>query len=884
MGPNIQSLLRQFQSALNDEITAVREGGGRRSYLTDGRCLGLRDGYHIYSFSSDAELHFPDDTSVDLEYQGRKQTGYIQSLDGFDVILALPEHIGDAPGMAILHTAPWFLLDELRSRLRELGRRSEPLRHLVEELLARSSESRAADGERAYELLKGLGTVTQINAEQLDSVGHLLTNGVSFIWGPPGTGKTTALGLAVAALVQAEQSVLVMAHSNVAVDVAIVSAARLLQDRPTYLEGQMLRYGVSYLPSIDDFPKLTARGVLKETHPHLLEQVESLERDRHKLVGCARTEGLDLVERGELKDQLADVKAALDAGRARLKDEEDKLVFSAKVLACTLCKAALSSAVYQRCFDAVLIDEASMATIPQCAFASGLARQHVGIYGDFRQLAPIAQGNTPAISRWLKRDIYDYAGLIRATDTGQSDPRMVMLTTQYRMHPQISRVPNRLFYGGHLVDAADVEKRTRPILRRLPQMGEALANYDLAALETTCFREKQSYSRFNLESALVAVHLAYQALQHGQQTIGIVTPYNAQSRLIHRLLRDLGLPQERVRVATVHRFQGSERDVMIFDTVDTNPMKPGLPLKGDHGSTAMRLTNVAISRARGKFVMLADQDYIRSRFASRDSLRRLIAEIEQGAPTIALSWSSGGSTELFQPNLPGLTFYSDPRDAKEELESDLLSARGEIAISWPNSPVSFSPDVLTRLDSSRVRYFVTGAGSDQFHIGLQNAMIWHSYSRSSLGLVGIDRKAIWMYPDPRDRNQPALRLGFPKTAELLYAFLELVPEKEARQETVEQRLEQGKSPVGRPCPRCGGLLWPRKSKYGDGVRLACLSSGCDYTKPMTVQDATSWARINKIICLQCGGQARGRKGPTGLFLGCSNYPRCRWTMPIEKTI
>ena len=51
-----------------------------------------------------------------------------------------------------------------------------------------------------------------------------------------------------------------------------------------------------------------------------------------------------------------------------------------------------------------------------------------------------------------------------------------------------------------------------------------------------------------------------------------------------------------VLAATVHKFQGSERDMMIFDTVDSYPQeRPGV-LFFDQNH---RLVNVAVTRARG---------------------------------------------------------------------------------------------------------------------------------------------------------------------------------------------------------------------------------------------------------------------------------------------
>ena len=67
-----------------------------------------------------------------------------------------------------------------------------------------------------------------------------------------------------------------------------------------------------------------------------------------------------------------------------------------------------------------------------------------------------------------------------------------------------------------------------------------------------------------------------------------------------------------VRVGTVHAFQGLEFDGVIFDTMEA----PGLPvapfLRGGWGSEAMRLLNVAVTRARHKLLIIAHRDHIRT--------------------------------------------------------------------------------------------------------------------------------------------------------------------------------------------------------------------------------------------------------------------------------
>jgi hypothetical protein len=543
------------------------------------------------------------------------------------------------------------------------------------------------------------------------------------------------------------------------------------------------------------------------------------------------------------------------------------------VVGCTLSKATIAQEIYQRRFDAVVIDEASMAYIPHCAFISSLAQKRVAVFGDFRQLAPIAQAETAAVQEWLQRDIFAQAGITARVNAGRGDSRLVLLQEQHRMHPAIAGIINANFYGGQLTNAPGTAARAAATVQKAPHAGEALVCYDLTPLTACCFSDRESHSRFNPVSALAAVQLAQQGLAAGQESIGIVTPYNAQARLIYRLLKDCNLADERVRVATVHRFQGDENDLIIFDAVDGEPQsKAGRLLQGGMDSTAMRLINVAISRARGKFIGLFNRTYLRTHLGPTDSVHALLHDLTTRTPITAATWSRQSPHSLFHPDLPGLALFRNSQEAQESVMQDLPTAREEIAIAWPTrlTPDYFNPGVLHQCDASKVRFFISGAGSSAFQIGLQNAQIWEG-RRPDVGLVGIDRSRLWLYVNPADPRAPVLRLDLPQTVKLLAAFWGLVPEEELTEHAA----------LNATCPNCKHALWLATGKYG--VYLRC-TGGCGHTRQITPAIATDSARLNGVVCGHCHGMVKGRKGPTGVFLGCANYPACTWRTSLDSLV
>jgi len=209
-------------------------------------------------------------------------------------------------------------------------------------------------------------------------------------------------------------------------------------------------------------------------------------------------------------------------------------------------------------------------------------------------LPPIIQSRDAFVRRVMGRNIF------AVTVPRPLESNLVaLLNTQYRMHPQIGELVSELFYEGQLRHGQNTDQREK-LAAYPPYPGKALVVIDTAG-QTTCATAQGSFSRFNEHSAELCTQLAHMAQAEGLTSIGIITPYAEQARLIRGRLSSTG-DQEAIECSTVHRFQGHERDLIILDTTDASPLPSGV-LLDDH------LLNVSISRARGKLLILADYTY-----------------------------------------------------------------------------------------------------------------------------------------------------------------------------------------------------------------------------------------------------------------------------------
>lgn len=223
-----------------------------------------------------------------------------------------------------------------------------------------------------------------------------------------------------------------------------------------------------------------------------------------------------------------------------------------------------------------------------------------------------------------------------ATTNPPRHPALSMLRTQRRMHPDVSQCINKAFYGGLLEDGAS--SSTTAACQLMPLSGRGALLVEVAPGGDCVVEQTAGGSRCNRGTAARAVRLAtWLARQDYSRRVGIIAPYRAQVRLIQSLLksdesgRDVS---DRIHVGTVHTFQGSEREVIVWDLVEMRDSRMGQLYRGDQGN---RLANVAITRAQGKLIILGDPKAFTD--APGAETVRQLRSILQGLGPNRISWS-----------------------------------------------------------------------------------------------------------------------------------------------------------------------------------------------------------------------------------------------------
>ncbi len=319
--------------------------------------------------------------------------------------------------------------------------------------------------------------------------------------------------------------------------------------------------------------------------------------------------------------------------RAEIRYIESQSLKFAGVVGATLTTLYLHPYFSEHAFDLVIVDETSMAAPGAVCFAATCARQGVVVIGDPLQLAPICQSTEAGARKWVGTDVYTLVG-VTVDEAASGAHHSVLLTHQARMHPHISALVNNIFYKGYLRD------RPRPAedwLQVAPFPKQALLLCDTGSAKPRTQRPESGKSRYNTYHVEVVIALARQALASLPPAagisprVGIVTPYAPQVYELRRRLREEHL-EMLVQVGTVHAYQGLEFDVVIYDTVESPPL--GLTpnfTAGAWGSEAMRLVNVALSRARHKLMIVANLNYLRDLQRGSGTEHILVSVVEEAS-------------------------------------------------------------------------------------------------------------------------------------------------------------------------------------------------------------------------------------------------------------
>ncbi len=431
-----------------------------------------------------------------------------------------------------------------------------------------------------------------LNPSQNSAVQQVLTTqDIVLLHGPPGTGKTTTLIKAIAALLKNNnRQILVVAPSNTAVD--------LLTERLDGAGILVTRIGNPVKVS-DHLQELTLDSRIDRHNAN--KDIKSLQKQVR-----VYTEMAQKYKRNFGRAEREQRKALFDEAY-RIRKDVDKIqdfivadiLDRSQVITATLV-GANQDVIRNRRYETVVIDEAGQALEPAC-WIPILKADKLVLAGDHCQLSPTIK-STKSMGNKLSNTLFEK--LINNCPQAVS-----LLDIQYRMNEQIMNYPSLALYGGRLKADSTVAhwtlvNDTEPIV----YIDTAGAGFEETESDgAICNAGEASFLKSHLKTCIA--NWSQSSPMEKWPSIGIITPYRKQVSILKEILEqdeELRPYATIIKVQTIDSFQGQEKDIIYISLARSNNEQQ-IGFLSD-----VRRMNVAMTRAKKKLVVIGDSATIGS--------------------------------------------------------------------------------------------------------------------------------------------------------------------------------------------------------------------------------------------------------------------------------
>lgn len=508
-------------------------------------------------------------------------------------------------------------------------------------------------------LIRALKNVlSEIKVDDDIDLRSLLPNNINVIFGPPGTGKTTKITQIISDILDKDPNshIVILAPTNHAADVV---AERLLKC------------------------KIEAYRAINTNDVDLLSKVEG--------------NGLMVYE-------------------AMGDENVPQIVVSTTHYFARPTHLCNGHSLHEEKWDAIFIDETSMVTLDYVLLALFKGYQNNNqctfyLVGDSLQL-PAITNLDPDILEQAQLDefnFYSFIGLHEFTETPEKIPDYIreklniqLLRTQYRSVRPLCELMSTFAYAGKVEsdfqgDLVEYPANIPSIFRRpLTFVRFPISKQNATKIQGVITDlGKLRGSNYNIYSALLvkeSLQVFFNALHDSnfkdKLSVGIITPYKAQKKLIEKLLNTNAISRDaqiEVNVNTVHQFQGDEFDIVMLVL---NPPNQNMTPAQNILINKHYLINVAISRAKRILIILYPDNSCKVGNYQYINKNSSFDNIESVAE------------QVFNCNIEDITIHS------QSLENELFGNYNYLST---QCEVTFHDEVNLHKSTSEVKYrFVIG--------------------------------------------------------------------------------------------------------------------------------------------------------------------------------
>lgn len=626
-------------SAIEKEIEAVRE-----TPSNDVLMNGIKEkkkGHHIYVFETTNQgLRFAEEIKAKIGLDKEQKVEEIDFKDG-KVWLEFDQDEGPKIEEVYLEWENDFVLRKIEEHLRTLEEKWEQVPQL-EALLnpALNYKEREFASPPKFDTLR--------NNSQIEVIEKALINNILYVWGPPGTGKTATLGFVIANLITKGKRVLFVSNTNRAVDVGLLSVMDALYEiHPDFDLQHTTRFGEAWLEDDRLEDVLFENQVIKKLENKKTEAIElQTMMDQYLALQDQVDEMMvndeEVPQALDMQCQLIGDKIDRLGGREEVENKIEKLLNlneryelkKKQLVATTMAKVCTSELFYNLSYDAVVVDEASMAGLPYLMLMSAKSKEHLVVAGDPMQLPPISITKNFEAQQFLEQDVFTYVSGADSTEKlfqwHDDHPEFTcFFDTQYRLKSDLASVISSVFYDGRL--------KSGNIKRNALESSSSVALIDSSKYGPSIEQEKteRGFKPINsVHNKLIEESVRKLKMKHRAEEIGVIVPFRSCVYQVRNHLREKGY--RGIEVGTIHTFQGREKEVIIFDTVMSGELQFGQlrhysvrPFdETKNGMSVPRLLNVAFSRSKELLVVIADMNHVNQVYGKK-FLGKLLGSVKE---------------------------------------------------------------------------------------------------------------------------------------------------------------------------------------------------------------------------------------------------------------
>ena len=302
-------------SALIAHVDYLKSSRRYKTTITNGKLESQAGSRYIYKFDNEFASDISSDGEINIEIDEVRLPAIIVSLEGKSIKLSLQSDRGQEINRAEIISNKYLLQEKLKERLMASKNNPKAGSGLGNMLLEPDRHDPADDQGKA---LVKTNWDQNLNQQQHAALDSALRNKISYIWGPPGTGKTKVIASIIDSYIQNDLSVLLLSNTNIATDEALYKTAEHFKQtsNPILENGKIVRIGhIRHKQLEEEYGQYVSRDSIAEREKTILQ---------NKIGNCEQQ--LDQCRQAEQKinQSLASLKnyrqlqAGIQAGREKM--------------------------------------------------------------------------------------------------------------------------------------------------------------------------------------------------------------------------------------------------------------------------------------------------------------------------------------------------------------------------------------------------------------------------------------------------------------------------------------------------------------------------------------------------------------------------------------